>query len=308
MSKPSTLGTEPTSSDRSHADEPGAVDRAASAEETGRRIPPAALFWLAVLLVFVGGMVFYAASKRGREPRVNGGSEAVEDWSDAPILTRFRLTERSGRHVSSEDLLGKVWVTNFFYSSCPGSCRQQTQLVQSLQRQYGRDGVVFVSITCDPAIDTPERLREYAHNFDAPDDGWLFLTGEMIYLRRVGAEFFRLAVMEKEHQDNLAVVDKWGNVRGRFNWHDPLQLDRLKSLLPELLAETEAPAEIVDANPPPPPPPRPRDDEEDEEEDDMEAAAQPNPSQEVDPVDGVPPATAPPAEVPPTVPEGNAAA
>ncbi|MCA9176018.1 MAG: SCO family protein [Planctomycetales bacterium] len=202
-------------------------------------VPPAIFFWLAMLLVVAGMLAVYGAYRM--RPTTPGG-QAVYETPKIPkgeLVTAFSLQERSGKVVGSDDLKGKVWVANFFFSTCPGSCRQQTTLVSELQRKYHED-VQFVSITCDPKQDTAEVLREYAHQFNAPDDWW-FLTGEMLYLRRVGAEFFQLAVDEKGHQDRLAVVDKWGNVRGRFNWHDEFQMEKLRKMLEQLPAEQSPP-------------------------------------------------------------------
>ena len=212
-------------------------------------LPPMVIFWCGAMLLFLGAMAVYMAWKRSHEP-VIGDSQAVPEGYHDPLLKRFTLTERSGREVRSEELLGKVWVANFFYSRCPGSCRLQTIKVAGLQQEFGKLGVQFVSITVDPNNDTPDKLREYARKFEAPPE-WLFLTGEMLYLRRIGAEMFQLFVAEKEHVDRFAVVDKWGNVRGRFNWHRDLDMSRMRKLLPELVAERQEPEKIVDANPPP---------------------------------------------------------
>lgn len=221
-----------------------------SLDTTTAEIPKAVLFWAAMLLVVAGLLAFWVAQKYLAAPPKPGNQAVLESPEIPPgeWVSSFTLHERNGKEVGSEDLKGTVWVANFFYSTCPGSCRQQTMLVSSLEKDLRDKGVRFVSITCDPKHDTPEVLREYAHDFNASNDWW-FLTGDLLYIRRVGAEFFRLAVSEKGHQDRLAVVDKWGNVRGRFNWHDELQMEKLKELVDELVVETEPPQELVDGQP-----------------------------------------------------------
>ncbi len=160
----------------------------------------------------------------------------------APLVPgEFTLTERSGREFSSAELEGKVWVAGFFFTGCTSLCREQNLFIQKLQTEYGERGVQFLSITCDPESDTPERLTEYAKLFDADPEKWFFLTGELSYLQQVGNKQFHLAVAEKTHSERLVVIDKWGAMRGNFHWTDPEDAHRMKERIETLLAETEPP-------------------------------------------------------------------
>jgi hypothetical protein len=117
--------------------------------------------------------------------------------------------------------------------------------MRTVQDAYEGKDVVFLSITCDPSFDTPQALSKYADEFEAPKDQWLFLTGDMNYLKRVGGEAFFLPVEERGHIDRFAVRDKWGNFRGAFDWTDPAEIVKLKILVDKLLVETEPPAEFA---------------------------------------------------------------
>jgi len=164
-------------------------------------------------------------------------ADSGSDW-----LTGFTLTERSGKKVQWQDLSGKVRVTNFFFSSCPATCLQQSQKVGEIQKAYAGKNVTFLSITCDPEIDDPERLREYANKLDADPQQWLYLTGRLIYIRRVATELFRVALDKQTHVERLIVSDKWGNMRGEFHWNKLDEVTQLKLLVDKLLAESEPPA------------------------------------------------------------------
>jgi cytochrome oxidase Cu insertion factor (SCO1/SenC/PrrC family) len=156
-------------------------------------------------------------------------------------MTSFTLTERSGREIQWKDLDGKVRVVSFFFSSCPANCLQQNQKVGDIQRTYAGKEVVCVSITCDPDIDSPERLREYANKLNAAPDQWLFLTGRLIYIRRVASELFKVALDKQTHTERLIVCDKWGNIRGTFLWNKLDEMAQLRLLIDKLRAETEPP-------------------------------------------------------------------
>jgi protein SCO1 len=178
------------------------------------------------------------------------GSEALREAEylklppdgESEWLTGFTLTERSGKQVEWTDLAGKVRVVSFFFSSCPANCLRQNQTVGEIQQAFVGKNVVCVSITCDPDIDTPERLREYATKLNASPDQWLFLTGRLIYVRRVAAELFGVALDKQTHTERLIVCDKWGKLRGTFEWNRLDELARLRLLVDKLLAETEPPA------------------------------------------------------------------
>jgi protein SCO1/2 len=151
-------------------------------------------------------------------------SMAPEGW-----MTDFELTERQGNTVSSDDLIGQPYVVSFFYSTCPSICVQQNQMVQELQKEFKDDGVRFVSISVDPETDTPEAMREYAARFAADPEKWLFMTGDLTYIRRVGAEVFRLAVDQKFHTEKFVLVDAKGAIVGYYSWPEPKQFQKLKA-------------------------------------------------------------------------------
>jgi protein SCO1 len=152
-------------------------------------------------------------------------------------MTDFVLTERSGESVSSDDLKGKPYVVSFFYSTCPSICIQQNQKVQELQKEFRGTDVHFVSISVDPETDTPEAMREYAARFDADPEKWLFLTGDLLYIRQVGSMVFRLPVDEKFHTEKFVLVDPKGEIVGFYTWPEPKQYAQLKSDIRALLSK-----------------------------------------------------------------------
>lgn len=216
------------------------------------------LFVLAVASFVTGTTAFVLGSRYLERFRESGafsatsGSVSVVDREyqrvpadvKTPWMTDFTLVERSGEPVRWSDLKGKVAVTSFFFSSCPATCLQQNQKVGEIQRSFDGKDVVFLSITCDPDTDSPERLREYAAKLDADPRQWLFLTGDLTYIRRVAGEMFGVALDKQTHSERLIVTDKWGNVRGNFLWNKLDQVTQLKVLVKQLLAETEEPAEF----------------------------------------------------------------
>jgi protein SCO1/2 len=217
----------------------------------------AALFFVALLLIAGGSVVLIVAMQRSRPP-IEVRPLTVNATLDRPPprakknlpkgwLGEFTLTERSGKKFRSEDMHGKVWAASFFFANCPGECRQQNESIAQLAKEFGPQGVTFVSITVDPETDNLEKLREYARDFTKSSGQWLFLRGDLDYTRRVGAEFFGVAVDKGTHGSRLILVDKWGNLRGYYSTNgkrSPEEYTAIRPKLKELLAEKEPPAEF----------------------------------------------------------------
>lgn len=208
----------------------------------------ALLAWVAVLLVVMGATGIWLGVKyAGAGSRTGNWGEVDPTYLKVPAdasqkwLKDFTLTDQSGAKVRTQDLAGQVYVTNFFFSSCPGTCLQQNQKILEIAQQYGPKGVRFLSITCDPDNDDPERLSEYGSRLGANPDHWSFLTGHLLYTRRVASEIYQVALDKQTHSERFFVTDKWGNLRGQFAWNQLDQITDMRLLLDRLLAEKEPP-------------------------------------------------------------------
>jgi len=154
-----------------------------------------------------------------------------------PNWTRsFELTERSGQKVRSEDLVGQPYVVCFFFSTCPGTCKRQSGEMRLLQSKFKDKPVRLLSISVDPEVDTPEVLSAYADSFNADPKQWLFLTGELQNIIKVGSEMFFLPGVEKRgHPDRFCLVDAKGELVGSYVWLDQEERELLVKHIEELL-------------------------------------------------------------------------
>lgn len=145
-------------------------------------------------------------------------------------LRDWEFTERSGRTVSSQSLRGKPYIASFFFSTCPSVCVKQNDQMKLLQERFRKLPIQLVSITCDPKLDTPERLAEYAKRFEADSERWWFCTGEWDYLRKVSGEvFFHGLRRPKEHIERFLLIDGEGNLIAAYDWHEPAELKILEA-------------------------------------------------------------------------------
>jgi len=192
-------------------------------------------------LLVVGLMAVIAAGVR--EIWISSERQELRSLPIYGQIPDFRLIERDGQPRTLADCQGEIWFAAFFFSSCPGPCpvlsSRLAELAQAVGRTKGR--VRVVSITVDPVVDTPERLRAYAQKYGAGKNWW-FLTGSLPEIYRIAREGFKLAVEENPpetvaqngkmlHSTKIAMVDGQGRVRGYYNGTDA---DLLARVLPDL--------------------------------------------------------------------------
>jgi protein SCO1/2 len=135
----------------------------------------------------------------------------------------FVLTERSGQTLKLADLAGKVWVADFFYTTCPGPCPMMSSRLSDVQRELGSEpDLRLVSISIDPEKDTTDVLKLYAERFKATDR-WLFLTGEKAAIYGLARDGFKLPIADAAspgeqitHSTRLILIDRTGTVRGFY--------------------------------------------------------------------------------------------
>jgi protein SCO1/2 len=146
-------------------------------------------------------------------------------------LPAFSLVERSGRPLSLADLRGRIWVADFIFTRCGGTCPAMTARMVRLRGEIPSD-VAFVSFSVDPAHDTPEVLTRYAAAFHANEE-WLFVTGPQKDLFDLSIGGFKLAAMEVAegervpggdgpflHSSKFVLVDGDGVIRGYYDSTD----------------------------------------------------------------------------------------
>jgi protein SCO1/2 len=134
----------------------------------------------------------------------------------------FQLIDQNGRAFGSEQLLGKIWIADFIYTTCPGPCPMISSRMSEMQRPLEKTGVQLVSFSVDPEKDTPEVLRSYAENLKARPGQWTFLTGDKATIFRLSRDGFKLAATNDQsgvpvHSSRLILVDRAGTIRGYYD-------------------------------------------------------------------------------------------
>ncbi|MEO7723999.1 MAG: SCO family protein, partial [Chthoniobacterales bacterium] len=159
------------------------------------------------------------------------------------------LTDQNSESYGSQQLLGKIWIADFIYSTCPGPCPMISSRMGELQKPLRDTDVKLVSFSVDPQRDTPAVLREYAAKLNAQPGRWHFLTGDKDAIYRLSREGFKLAsgsggAAGPIHSTRLVLVDRSGMIRGYYDATDADAVTRLLADVAHLRRE-EAGAKII---------------------------------------------------------------
>jgi protein SCO1/2 len=159
-------------------------------------------------------------------------------------VPHFSLQDAQGKTVTDATLLGKVWVANFFFASCPDACPLMSKKLAGLQQTFkNAKDFHIVSVTTDPATDQPAVLDEFARRYHADQSRWHFLRGAKSTAVALSKGGLELDVKDDTpmHSVKFAVVDRDGVVRGRYDSTKTEELEQLKVAIKELLAKKPAP-------------------------------------------------------------------
>jgi protein SCO1/2 len=163
--------------------------------------------------------------------------EALPLYGHVPA---FVLTSQTGTTFDSKTLAGKVWVANFFFTTCLGPCPRMSAQMHSVQKRIADlPGVQLVSFTVDPERDTPPVLAAYAQRFRAAPGRWVFLTGSRESLNALDHDAFKMGNVDGTftHSTLFALVDRRGFIRGYYHTEEGESLAPLIAGIRQLAGE-----------------------------------------------------------------------
>jgi protein SCO1 len=161
----------------------------------------------------------------------------------------FSLTNQNEKTISDKDYEGKVYVVEFFFSTCPTICPIMNKNMLLIQDEFfGNPNFGITSITINPENDTPKVLKEHADILGVKSTNWNFLTGNKDVIYDIANKGFNLYVGENskvnggfEHSGYFALIDKKGNIRSRKDsygnpviYYNGLEKQDVKALIKDI--------------------------------------------------------------------------
>ncbi|EOZ93249.1 Cytochrome oxidase biogenesis protein Sco1/SenC/PrrC, putative copper metallochaperone [Indibacter alkaliphilus LW1] len=163
-------------------------------------------------------------------------------------IADFSFTNQEGKEISNNTTDGKVYVADFFFTTCPTICPiMKTQMLRIYEKFQDESDFMILSHTLDPEHDTQELLKDYAAKIGVEDDAtWQFLTGDQERIFEIGqTSYLTTAMSDKDepggilHSGAFVLVDQKGRIRGVYDGTKEDQVNRLMRDIPKLLPNNE---------------------------------------------------------------------
>jgi len=165
-----------------------------------------------------------------------------------PIIPNFQFLNQDSNIVTnqSKSLKGKIWIADFFFTSCTTICPLMTKnmkYVDSISKTLSNE-IALLSFSINPDFDTPTILKRYRKKYKITSNNWLFLTGDEKKTHRLGIDNFLVFAERNDdvtdgfaHSGAFTLVDKKGYVRGVYLGTDKKEVDKLIKDVKLLLKE-----------------------------------------------------------------------
>lgn len=147
----------------------------------------------------------------------------------------FEVINQNGKTITQEDYKGKIYVADFFFTSCPSICPIMTNNMVKLQNTFiDTDEIMFLSLSVTPEIDSIPVLRAYADKKGVIDSKWNVTTGNKKHIYELARKSYFAVVEQGDgglqdfiHTPNFVLVDKKKQIRGVYDGTDDEEIKRL---------------------------------------------------------------------------------
>jgi protein SCO1 len=183
---------------------------------------------------------FFACDSQKKLPFLGEGEHRIPD---------FAFTNQDGKSITQADFKNKIYVADFFFTSCPTMCPVMNRNLLTVQEAFKNNPeIAFLSHSIDPRHDSVPVLKEYAERLGADTRQWQFVTGKQTDIYRIAKEGYLLTT-EKDtispeksggflHSGALVLIDKYQRIRGMYDGTQKEAVQKLIADIPVLLAES----------------------------------------------------------------------
>lgn len=196
-----------------------------------------------IALTIAGISACNSANDTAQELPILGNRETVEKQENGLMVTDtvyhtiadFEFIDQDSNMVTEDDYEGKVYVADFFFTSCPTICPiMKTQMLRVYEEFEDNDEVLILSHTLDPEYDSVALLHSFAERLGVESPKWRFVTGEKEEIYELGQRSYLVTAAEDKyepggflHSGAFILVDKKKRIRGLYDGTKPDQVDKL---------------------------------------------------------------------------------
>ncbi|MGV8879869.1 MAG: SCO family protein [Sphingobacteriaceae bacterium] len=174
---------------------------------------------------------------------VNGKTVTDTVYQTIPV---FQFLNQAGDSIGNKNLDGKIYVADFFFTSCPSICPvMQRNMLKVYDEFKGKPDFKLLSFTIDPKHDTIPVLKKYAEKIGAGADQWWFLLGRKEEVYQLAKDGYLVTAKEDKaapggllHEGYFILVDQQRRIRGAYDGTDEKQVEKLIGDIHTLMLET----------------------------------------------------------------------
>lgn len=155
----------------------------------------------------------------------------------------FSFINQDGKTITDKDVAGKVYVVEYFFTTCKGICPKMNENMNLVYRAYkGNKDFMILSHSVDPVHDTVAAMKAYGQRFEADPNQWMFLTGDKKKLYEMARYSYLISAQDDTagvsvdqdfiHDNHFVLVDRTGHLRGKF--YDGLKKTDVDSLISDI--------------------------------------------------------------------------
>ena len=152
-------------------------------------------------------------------------------------IAPFSLTNQNGLTVTEKDYMNKIYVADFFFTTCPSICPKMTANMGLIQENIKTDNqVLLLSFSVTPEIDSVQQLKSYAIEKGVIDSKWNLLTGNKKEIYELARKSYLAVKTDGDggehdmiHTENFILVDPEKRIRGFYDGTDINAMDELLS-------------------------------------------------------------------------------
>jgi protein SCO1/2 len=150
-------------------------------------------------------------------------------------IADFELTNQNGEAITQEDYKGKIYVADFFFTTCPSICPIMTKNMAEIQGSILDDNdVMLLSHSVTPKIDSVPQLKKYALEKGVVDNKWNLVTGDKKQIYELARKSYFAVLNDGDggpfdmiHTENFILVDKERRIRGTYDGTNKEEVERL---------------------------------------------------------------------------------
>ena len=203
----------------------------------------------------VGIVVVYPMLKKQQRLQVFQPADVNPQLVDADMqrtakahrIADFKLIDQTGDTVTNADFENKIYVADFFFTSCPNICPKMTKNMGELADFYKEDNdIMFLSHSVTPVKDSVPVLAEYGSEHGADPAQWKLTTGPKKHIYELARRSYFAVTTEGDggendfiHTENFILVDKERKIRGFYDGTSPEEMEKLKDDITILRYEYE---------------------------------------------------------------------